>query len=45
MQEHEVHTKLRSAIKAGNIDALVAHSMDNVTYTTGFLVPSRPIAI
>lgn len=41
MQEHEVHTKLRSAIKAGNIDALVAHSMDNVTYTTGFLVPSQ----
>lgn len=23
------------------IDALVAHSMDNVTYTTGFLVPSQ----
>lgn len=28
-------------MKAGRIDALVAHSMDNVTYTTGFLVPSQ----
>lgn len=28
-------------MRAVNIDALVAHSMDNVTYTTGFLVPSQ----
>lgn len=41
MYEHEVHVRLRSAMKAAKIDALVAHSMDNVTYTTGFLVPSQ----
>ena len=41
MSEHEVHTRLRSAVRAAGIDALVAHSMDNVTYTTGFLVPSQ----
>ena len=28
-------------MKAADINALVAHSMDNVTYTTGFLVPSQ----
>jgi Xaa-Pro aminopeptidase len=28
-------------MKAAGMDALVAHSMDNVTYTTGFLVPSQ----
>lgn len=41
MNEHEVHIRLRSAIAAAGIDALVAHSMDNVTYTSGFLVPSQ----
>ena len=41
MSEHEVHARLRSAMKAAGIDALVAHSMDNVTYTAGFLVPSQ----
>ncbi len=41
MSEHEVHARLRAAVKQAGYDALVAHSMDNVTYTTGFLVPSQ----
>jgi Xaa-Pro dipeptidase len=39
--EHEVPAKLRAAMKAGGYDALVALSIDNVTYTAGFLVPSH----
>ena len=39
--EHEVPSKLRAAMKAGGYDALVALSIDNVTYTTGFTVPSH----
>ena len=39
--EHEVMRKLRAAMKTGGFDALVAHSIDNVTYTAGFLVPSQ----
>jgi Xaa-Pro aminopeptidase len=41
MSEQEVHSRLRHAMTASGIDALVAHSMDNVTYTSGFLVPSQ----
>jgi len=41
MSEHEVHARLRAAMRDAGYDALVAHSMDNVTYTTGFLVPSQ----
>ena len=40
-KEHEVLAKLRAAMKVGGYDALVALSIDNVTYTTGFLVPSH----
>jgi Xaa-Pro aminopeptidase len=39
--EHEVLRKLRAAMQADGFDALVAHSIDNVTYTAGFLVPSQ----
>jgi Xaa-Pro dipeptidase len=39
--EHETVAKLRRAMKKGGYDALVALSQDNVTYTTGFLVPSH----
>jgi Xaa-Pro aminopeptidase len=39
--EHEVIAKLRAAMKKAGYDALVAHSQDNVTYTSGFLVPSQ----
>ena len=39
--EHEVLGKLRSAMRKAGYDALVAFSQDNVTYTTGFLVPSH----
>ena len=40
-KEHEVLIKLRSAMQRDGFDALVALSIDNVTYTTGFLVPSH----
>jgi Xaa-Pro aminopeptidase len=33
--------KLRTALNADGFDALVAHSLDNVTYTAGFQVPSH----
>ena len=39
--EHEVLAKLRRAMKRDGFDALVAFSIDNVTYTAGFLVPSH----
>jgi Xaa-Pro aminopeptidase len=39
--EHEVLRKLRAAMRADGYDALVALSLDNVTYTAGFLVPSQ----
>jgi Xaa-Pro aminopeptidase len=39
--EHEVLAKLRAAMKREGFDALVALSIDNVTYTAGFLVPSH----
>lgn len=39
--EHEVHAKLRKAMKKAGYDALVALSQDNATYTAGFLVPSQ----
>lgn len=41
MSEHEVLAKLRAAMAAQGFDALVALSIDNVTYTAGFLVPSH----
>ncbi|RAI43171.1 M24 family metallopeptidase [Rhodoplanes roseus] len=40
--EREVFQKLRRAMRAAGCDALVAHSVDNVTYTAGFAVPSHP---
>ena len=39
--EHEVPAKLRAAMHVGGHDALVALSVDNVTYTAGFTVPSH----
>jgi Xaa-Pro aminopeptidase len=39
--EHEVLSLLRSRMKDAGFDALVAYSQDNVTYTSGFLVPSH----
>ncbi len=39
--EHGVLQKLRRAACEAGLDALVALSQDNVTYTTGFLVPSH----
>lgn len=39
--EHEVLQKLRAAMGAAGYDALVALSIDNVTYSAGFLVPSH----
>ena len=39
--EHAVFRKLRDAMAADGLDALVAHSLDNVTYTAGFQVPSH----
>jgi Xaa-Pro dipeptidase len=36
-----VIVKLRAEMKADGFDALVAHSLDNVTYTAGFQVPSH----
>ncbi len=40
-EEHEVLVRLRQAARAAGMDALVAFSQDNVTYTAGFLVPSH----
>lgn len=39
--EHEVWRRLRAAMKQDGFDALVALSLDNVTYTAGFTVPSQ----
>ena len=39
--EDPVIQKLRAAMKADRFDALVAHSLDNATYTAGFQVPSH----
>ena len=39
--ENEIIARLRGAMKSAGLDALVAHSQDNVTYTAGFLVPSH----
>lgn len=39
--ENEIIARLRAAIKDAGLDALIAHSQDNVTYTAGFLVPSH----
>lgn len=39
--EHEIHANLRRAMRAAGLDALVAHSIDNGTYTAGVLVPSH----
>lgn len=39
--EDPVVQKLRAAMKAERFDALVAHSLDNATYTAGFQVPSH----
>lgn len=39
--ENEIIANLRAAMKNGGLDALIAHSQDNVTYTAGFLVPSH----
>ncbi len=36
-----VFDKLRAAMKSDGFDALVAHSLDNATYTAGFQVPSH----
>jgi ectoine hydrolase len=41
MMEDPVIQKLRAAMKADDFDALVAHSLDNATYTAGFQVPSH----
>src|SRR5688500_14768960 len=40
-EEHEVLARLRKAARLAGMDALVALSQDNVTYTAGFLVPSH----
>ena len=39
--EDPVIRKLRTALKADGFDALIAHSLDNATYTAGFQVPSH----
>lgn len=39
--EHPVLHKLRQAMRDQGLDALVAHSLDNATYTAGFAVPSQ----
>jgi Xaa-Pro dipeptidase len=39
--EHPVIEKLRAAARAEGFNALVAHSVDNVTYTAGFAVPTH----
>ncbi len=39
--EHQVFTKLRAEMAKDGLDALVAHSLDNATYTAGFQVPSH----
>lgn len=39
--EHAVFKKLRAAMAEDGFDALVAHSLDNVTYTAGFQVPTH----
>jgi Xaa-Pro dipeptidase len=39
--EHPVIEKLRAAAMAEGFNALVAHSVDNVTYTAGFAVPTH----
>jgi Xaa-Pro aminopeptidase len=38
---HPVHDALRRAMKADGFDALVAHSVDNASYTAGFQVPTH----
>jgi len=39
--EHPVIEGLRAAARAEGFDVLVAHSVDNVTYTAGFAVPTH----
>jgi Xaa-Pro dipeptidase len=39
--EDPVIGKLRAAMRADGFDALVAHSLDNATYTAGFQVPTH----
>jgi len=39
--EHAIHARLRQAMRAAGLDALVAHSIDNGTYTAGVLIPSH----
>jgi Xaa-Pro aminopeptidase len=41
--EHEVLRTLRAAMRREGFDALVALSLDNVTYTAGFQVPSHAL--
>jgi len=41
--EHDVISRLRTSMRAEGLDALVALSTDNVTYTAGFLVPSHAL--
>jgi len=40
---NEIIKKLKSALKAENMSALIALSPINVAYTIGFMVPSHPI--
>lgn len=39
--EHPVFKKLRGEMAKDGFDALVAHTLDNVTYTAGFQVPTH----
>jgi Xaa-Pro dipeptidase len=41
--EDPIIQKLRAEMKADGFDALVAHSLDNATYTAGFQVPSHAL--
>jgi Xaa-Pro dipeptidase len=43
MVEKSVIQKLRHEMQSDGLDALVAHSLDNVTYTAGFQVPSHAL--
>lgn len=39
--DHPVFTRLREEMAKDGLDALVAHTLDNVTYTAGFQVPTH----
>src|SRR6185503_11431636 len=43
IMDHEITSRLRRRIVEGGLDAIVAMSPENVTYVSGFVVPSQSL--